>query len=89
MYEQMNDTENSFIYNRYHFWIVIGIMLYLAGSFFIYIFADQVNNKTIDQYWFLTHVFYILKNVMITISLILLVNQRNKPTSEKFHPYLN
>lgn len=32
-YEQMKDTSTLFIYNKYHFWIVIGYLIYLSGSF--------------------------------------------------------
>jgi hypothetical protein len=92
LYEQMNDLENSFIYNKYHFWIVIGIMLYLAGSFFIYVFANQVDNETLRNFWYLTNVFYVLKNILFGIALIILFKQ-SKVSSPKGHkkmyPYLN
>lgn len=72
LYEQMNDTQNLFIYNKYQFWVITGIMLYLAGSFFIYISANQADAKNvIDYYWFLTHAFYILMNIFIGIAFFL------------------
>lgn len=68
LYEQMNDVNNLFIYSRYQFWIVIGIMLYLAGSFFIFILASHVNKVILDQFWFLTNVFYSIMNILFAIA---------------------
>jgi hypothetical protein len=58
------------IYNRYHFWIVCAFMIYLSGSFFIYIFANQVDQNTLNIYWMFTNVFTILKNVFFSISIL-------------------
>ncbi len=90
LYEQMNDTTNLFIYNKYQFWVITGFMLYLAGSFFIYIFANQADKSLIDDYWFLTHAFYILMNIFIGISFFLRSKKPNDfPTPPEPHPYLN
>lgn len=87
-YEQMNDLENHYIYNRFHFWIVIGILLYLAGSFFIYIFANHVDKQTQNKFWFLTYFFYVVKNILFIIGF----SNKNRPQSQfprNLHPYLN
>jgi hypothetical protein len=92
LFEQMSDTTNLFIYNKYQFWIVIGIMIYLAGSFFIFIFASGLEKKVIDQFWFLTNVFYSIMNLMFTVAFIL--KKKNDKASfvdrqQKFSAYLN
>ncbi len=88
-YEQINDTSNLFIYITYQFWIVIGIMIYLAGSFFIYIFANHVDRQTLNQYWFLTNVFYVIKNILFVVAILIHVKQSKNPPPAKFRPYLN
>ena len=45
-------------------------MIYLAGSFFIYVFAKQVDKEILNQYWFLTNVFYIIKNIFFAIGIL-------------------
>jgi hypothetical protein len=75
LYEQMNNTANLFIYNKYQFWIVTGIMIYLSGSFFIYIFANQIDRKLLMRFWFLTNAFYVLKNVFFAIGILIHVKQ--------------
>jgi hypothetical protein len=87
LYEQMNDLSDSFIYNRYHFWIAIGILLYLGGSFFIYIFADKIDAHILDDYWFLTYAFYIIKNIFFSIGIAHIINQKKNNTLPKIKTY--
>jgi hypothetical protein len=88
-YEQMNDLDNHYIYNRYHFWIIIGMMLYLAGSFFIYIFANQVNKDTQRQFWFLTYFFYVVKDLFFLIGLMNYKKGTKTQSLKELYPYLN
>ena len=87
LYEQMNDTETLFIYTKYQFWVVIGFMIYLAGSFFVFIYASHVDHDLIKQYWFLTNVFYILMNSLFVIGI--LVNKKKKIVKPLLNSYLN
>jgi hypothetical protein len=87
LYEQMNDTTTLFIYSQYQFWLITGIMIYLAGSFFIYIFANQVDRQVLSNFWFLTNVFYVIKNIFFATGLLIFVKQ--KKINKKFQPYLN
>jgi hypothetical protein len=68
-YEQMQIESQILIYNRFSFWIVSGIMIYLGGSFFIYVFANQVDNETKHTFWAFQNVFSIIKNILFTLSL--------------------
>jgi hypothetical protein len=85
----MNEMEEIFIYNTYQFWIIIGFMVYLGGSFFIYIFANVVTAKTRHQFWFLTYVFYIVKNILFTIGLFYLGQKSKSLKHNKVYSYLN
>ena len=91
LYEQMNDTTNLFIYSKFEFWIIAGILLYLAGSFFIYIFASQVDSKFLHKYWFLTNTFYIIKNIFFGIGILTFLKQSKHipPSKPTLATYLN
>ncbi|HEX2533784.1 MAG TPA: hypothetical protein VHK69_08615, partial [Chitinophagaceae bacterium] len=82
-----NDTSTLFIYSKFTFWIVLGIIMYLAGSFFIYIFAAQ-RPETRD-YWYLTNVFSIFKSILFTIAFIIHGITQKKNPPQKLQPYLN
>jgi hypothetical protein len=86
----VNDiTTTTFIYNKHSFWIIVGFILYLGGSFFIYIFANHVERPVLDKYWFLTYLFYILKSILVFIGLLFHVKQSKNPHPAKLRPYLN
>lgn len=90
LYEQMNEPSSLFIYNKYPFWVIAGIMLYLAGSLFIYIFAYQVEPGVLHQYWLLTNVVTIIRNILVIIAILIYVKQLKNPSPEKhLYPYLN
>ena len=81
LYEQMKDPENLFVYSRFSFWVVLGMMLYLAGSFFIYIYASRLDDSEVGKYWIFTNIFSIIKNIFFTIAILL--NTGEKPNSGK------
>jgi hypothetical protein len=85
----MSEIDNTFVYNKPSFWIVTGIMIYLAGSFFIYVFANQVEKAVLNQFWFLTNVLYVVKNLLFALGIFIHVKQLKNPTPQKLRPYLN
>lgn len=91
LFEQMNDTTNLFIYSKYGFWIIMGMLIYLAGSFFIYIFSAQLlaehKNNEVAKYWMFTNVFSILKNLLFSIGIIL--NGRQIPVKNNHFTMYN
>jgi len=87
LYEQMKDTESLFVYSRYSFWIVLGMMLYLAGSFFIYIYASQLAPTEVGKYWIFTNIFSILKNIFFTIAIFLNTNEKTTTKKIKYKLY--
>jgi hypothetical protein len=40
-FEQMRDTSSLFIYNTPNFWLVVGVMIFFSGSFFVFIYAQS------------------------------------------------
>ena len=90
LYEQINSMDNLFIYNKYQFWIVIGFMIYLAGSFFVFISASMIDNNLLRQYWFLTNCFYISMLILFAIAIFVYIKKTKKTSnSHNLRPYLN
>jgi hypothetical protein len=90
LFEELNEPGQVFIYDKYPFWVIAGFMLYLGGSFFIYIFANQVDKEVLAQYWTLTFIFLILKNILFSIAILIHVKHKKNPSPEKhLYPYLN
>ena len=71
LYERMNDTNTLFIYNTYPFWVVIGVVLYLSGSFFVYISTNNLSKEEIKTYWIITNIFSILKSILFAVAILI------------------
>lgn len=84
LYEQINDTTTLFLYNRYTFWVILGMVLYLAGSFFIYIFTNFLTPKEVLKYWPITNFVSILKNIFFCIAIYI-----NAQPKKEDHLYQN
>jgi hypothetical protein len=91
LYEQMNDTTTLFIYSRYPFWFIAGFMIYLSGSFFIYIFANQVDKDILNEYWYLTNALYVLMILLFGVGFYRFLRKKpgTFPISHSPNPYLN
>jgi hypothetical protein len=92
LYEQVNNPNNFFIYNDFRFWIVLGFMIYLSGSFFIYLLANQIPKEELVQYWMFTDIFYTLKNVLFSIGILaysLQPTQKHHAKPKQNHHYLD
>ena len=74
LYEKMNDTTTLYIYSTFPFWVVVGMVLYLSGSFFIYLFAGFLSKEEVDKFWFVTNIFSIIKTIFFTVAIILNTN---------------
>lgn len=58
-----------FIYNHFSFWIAVGIMIYLGGSFFFYILINNLNQSEVDKFGTMTYVAEIIKNLLFALSI--------------------
>jgi hypothetical protein len=91
-YEQINNPNVLFIYNDFRFWITTGIMIYLSGSFFIYIFANQIPDNEFAQYWSFTYLFLGVMNILFSIGILLLglkPKQKHHTKPKANHHYLD
>ena len=77
-YEQFKKPSNISIYNHHGFWISVGILIYLGGSFFFYIMANHMTKAEVDQYWELTYIGEIIKNILFSYSIFLFARQRKE-----------
>jgi len=77
-YEQFKKPSSISIYNHHCFWICVGILIYLGGSFFFYILANQMTRAEIMQYWDLTYIGEFIKNIFFAFSIYLFVRRRKE-----------
>lgn len=89
-YEQFQKASQHF-YITPSFWFVIGIMIYLAGSFFFNILANSETRELIIGYWFFTYIFEILKNILFLVAIVLYAKRTKDNILQKTTsiPYLD
>lgn len=89
-YNRFKNIDNQYIYNNYCFWVSIGIMIYLGGSFFLFILGNHISQEQNDKYWYFTFIVEIAKNILFAISLLVFAKQPNNTISKpKNTPYLD
>lgn len=89
-YELLREPKGRHLSENYCFWFAIGILVYLSGSFFINILANNMERAEIVKYWFLTYIADIIKNLFLAVGLIVMA--RHSPNQEKVKknlPYLD
>lgn len=57
-------VSGDYIYNHYCFWLAVGILIYLGGSFFFYIMINHLSKEEINTFGDLTYLAEILKNLL-------------------------
>src|SRR5262249_8422141 len=70
LYEQFRDLKAEPIYSNYFFWVSIGLFIYLGGTFFIYIMANEMSKEERMKYWFFTFIVEIIKNFLFALAVI-------------------
>ena len=90
-YQNFRNNYDQYIYDHHCFWISIGMLIYLGGTFFFNLLANHIDPVQIDRYWYLTHIADIIKNLFFCVAII--VYDRSKSKERLYHhssvPYLD
>jgi hypothetical protein len=68
-YEFSKQIKDTFIYNHYTFWIAVGILIYLGGSFFFFILVNDLDKNQRDNFGTITYVAEIIKNLLFAFAI--------------------
>ena len=68
-YEFSKNTKDIFIYNHFTFWIAVGILLYLGGSFFFYMLISHLEENEVTTFGNMTYIAEIIKNLLFAFSI--------------------
>ena len=78
-YERISEPQVTFIYSSYHFWVIIGILIYLSGAFFLFTQADNLSNQDKSNYWIIVYMTNILKNIFFSVAFYIKKNPTKNP----------
>jgi hypothetical protein len=88
-YEQFRDLSTLYIYHHYCFWLAIGVLIYLCGSFFLFIYGDKITENEKEKFWFFTYIVEIIKNILFAVAMIVYTRQTVAGFKKKDIPYLD
>lgn len=90
LFVQIKGSNTLFVYSTSNFWIIITFLIYLSGTFFLYIMAETMINDKIFrvQYIIINSIFNILKNVLLSIAMIMKSGQE-KVESKKNYDWID
>lgn len=89
-YEYFNNIYTEYIYTNYCFWLSIGMLLYLSGSFFIYILTNHFTHDERTGFWFLTYIVETIKNGFFSLAIFIYARDKTKQKkSIQNIPYLD
>lgn len=82
---------DRYIYHEPSFWMIVGILIYLGGTFFFNILVNHVEKKQFEDFWHLTYIPEILKNMLLALCIFLYTKTFKKETKESNSklPYLD
>lgn len=80
LFEHFKASKASYIYNHNGFWISVGILVYLGGSFFFNILVNIMPEAEADKYETYTHVADILKNFLFVVAIWIFSKQQDQNT---------
>ncbi len=70
-YQFSKKLSTEYIYNHYGFWISVGILIYLGGSFFFFILFDHLSLAQVKAFGDMTYVAEIIKNVLFALAIFI------------------
>ena len=73
LYEQLSSPESLFLYSTPTFWIIVGLMLFFSGNFFVFIYA-QSNSESIEfknTFELINTILAFIENILFLIAFII------------------
>ena len=73
LFERVKDPTSLFLYSSPAFWVVVAIIIYSAGTFFPFIYAQSYINKPDfeNEYKLIHSTLYIAKNLLFSAAMLI------------------
>lgn len=85
-YEQITKPDTLFVYLLKSFWVVLGIIIYVTGTLFVFSYIDSLPPAEQNKYWVINLIFNTTKNLFFAIAL--LINETKQKKYKTADPFL-
>lgn len=87
---QFSKTSGSaYIYDHYIFWLSVGILVYLGGSFFFFILINHLPPDQINTFGNITYLTEFLKNILFGVGIFIYAKNKNQQKGTKYNSIPN
>lgn len=89
LYNQLIKPQSFFIYSTPIFWIISAVLIYKAGTFFLFLYFNALENyerETFANLYTINSIFQILKNILLMIAFLIKPGKNN---TTNLKPVLN
>ncbi|WP_336516881.1 hypothetical protein [Pollutibacter soli] len=88
LFEQMKDPDNLFLYAKRYFWIVVGLIIFFAGTFFLFIYSQKgLSDPGFESSFnIINSSFVLLKNLIFSIAFIMKPGQSGENSIRRRNP---
>ena len=70
-FEQISRPQTNFIYTLPYFWIVLGILIYMSSTLFLFIVASNLSDQEFQKYWIITGVSNVVSNIIFGVGFLM------------------
>ena len=89
-YDHSKNNKTGYIYNHPAFWLSVGILLYLGGSFFFNILINYMSAAEVHNFWSYTSIAEIIKNLFFAVAILITSHQHKLSSLNQSQvPYLD
>jgi hypothetical protein len=71
--ESMSLDVKASIFQHYAFWLCVGILIYLGGSFFFFILINNLTKEQVDFFGKFTYLTEVIKNICFVCAILVSV----------------
>ncbi|HRN55546.1 MAG TPA: hypothetical protein PLL71_03800 [Agriterribacter sp.] len=73
LFERVSDPTSLFLYASPVFWVVVALIIYFAGTFFPFIYAQShmKENQFVSEYSLIHDTLYIIKNLLFGVAMLM------------------
>lgn len=75
-FDQLKEPMSIAIYSSLNFWVILSFLIYLSGTFFLYLMAaNMIHDKEFfKQYVIINTAFNIIKNILLSAAMVMKIN---------------
>ncbi|MDR3712900.1 MAG: hypothetical protein P4L51_08815 [Puia sp.] len=86
LFEQINKPPDFLVYSTPGFWVILGFLIYMSGTLFLFIISDRLALEERSKYWQINNFCNIIKNILFSVAFLVSHYSSKHRSIEKPYP---